>query len=495
MKKLVLVLLAGTLSAIHLQAAPGVPSWGGRYVQNHFDEDGALLATAQLLLIPQGPDATVFNLTITQRDGYVIYYDTDNQPIPVKDGLITYYFPDEEIDYCINVDLNPVPGEDTPDAPFVRVDYRLNSEYPPYSGDVQPEGCYLLDQNYFPDANGYLYYMEEADESCILARGGIYEGAITLPERVTNRKGKPVFVRGIASDAFMDSRMVNQVVLSHPDQRVEPGAYTFTTIPYNWDKLKKPRFAYPDESLRRFVIPMYADESYQAPAKGWVVFKQNVIPALQSRDTHLTEGLCGRADYDFDGNQGVFYDLQGKASESARNFRGYSSYEIEALVTDQDFVAFHTFPAFGRWKFPEAEKSASPALESEAARLFGRPVMYSRRAAWLRDGNGELDIVEFEHQGGEAMVAFIWSSRGEIYASGTLTAQIPEGDAEFSVWNVDDEGRYGIPDVVTIAFDPDGYANIFLAKNSPESVTCLILHQVGEQFEIIEADQWYRYIP
>ena len=62
------------------------------------------------------------------------------------------------------------------------------------------------------------------------------------------------------------------------------------------------------------------------------------------------------------------------------------------------------------------------------------------------------------------------------------------------VWNVDDEGTYGIPDVVSIALDPDGYATIFLAKNSPESINCFALHQVGDKFEVIDFDQWYRFI-
>ena len=49
-------------------------------------------------------------------------------------------------------------------------------------------------------------------------------------------------------------------------------------------------------------------------------------------------------------------------------------------------------------------------------------------------------------------------------------------------------------DVITIAQDPEGAVTIFLAKNSPESVTCFALHQNGSKLEKIDFDQWYRYV-
>jgi len=103
--------------------------------------------------------------------------------------------------------------------------------------------------------------------------------------------------------------------------------------------------------------------------------------------------------------------------------------------------------------------------------------------------------VEFEHKDHQAMVVFAWVGKdGDIYATAALTTEIESEFEDSGVWNVDDEGTYGIPDVVSIALDPDGYATIFLAKNSPESINCFALHQVGDKFEVIDFDQWYRFI-
>ena len=93
------------------------------------------------------------------------------------------------------------------------------------------------------------------------------------------------------------------------------------------------------------------------------------------------------------------------------------------------------------------------------------------------------------------MVAFVWQKYDEIVATCTLTTGIPEGeDEDYSIWAVDDDGTYGIPDVVTIALDRDGNADIFVAKNSPESIRCFILHQNGPTLEQVETDYWYRYL-
>ena len=79
-------------------------------------------------------------------------------------------------------------------------------------------------------------------------------------------------------------------------------------------------------------------------------------------------------------------------------------------------------------------------------------------------------------------------------ATACLTTEIESEFEDSGVWNVDDEGTYGIPDVITIAQDPEGAVTIFLAKNSPESVTCFALHQNGGKLEKIDFDQWYRYV-
>ena len=347
----------------------------------------------------------------------------------------------------------------------------------------------------FPDERGYSYRLD-ASGKCYLARGGEYEGAIVLPESVIDpESGKKLEVAGIDTDAFMDSPMVTSVRLANKWQRVGPGAYSFTRIPYKWEALEKPFYCYPDASKTTFVVPLEDGAEFKEMSTPWVIFKQNITPAKFSGDTRKIEDyMCGRADWDFNKTKGVFYSLTEPKSSTARLFKGYDSIEIEALVSDRDFVAFHTFPSFGRWKYPEPEIDAPAAIVKAIAKKYGRSVKYANRVAWLRDGTGELDMVEFEIKDGEAMVVFAWIGNGEIYATWSDTTKVDPQYPDSSVWNVDDDGSYGIPDIVTIAIDPEGYANIFVAKNSPESITCFILHQVGDRFERIDLDQWYRYL-
>ncbi len=499
MKRLMLMLLPLLLAAGNLRAATDIPWWAGRYEMKIYPNDADWeepIGNAVLILIPEGPESAIFNLTVRGKDGGFQLYDTDNQGIPVVDDVIRFNFPEEDFDYSLIVRLSPSPSEYAyQDGRCVEVLVESNIEGNPYGDDLDPAGFYRFQPEYFVDSHGYLFYRGPKDVTCQLARGGIYEGKITLPERVFDREGHLVHVSGIAADAFMDSRLVTEVEITNPEQRVAPGAYSYTSIPYSWEAMKKPRFAYPDATKQRFVSPLYAEGTYDENPHQWIVFKQNAAPAMLAKDTHKNENLkCGRADFDFEGIEGIYYGTLIDKKETAKMFKGYEPYEIEVLVADPAFVAFHTFPPYSRWKFPETEQKANAKIVSKVARMFGREVMYSRRAAWLRDGSAELDIVEFQHTNGEAMVALVWTGRGEIYATGTITNKIEPGYEEYSVWNVDDDGRYGIPDIVSIALDPEGCVNIFAAKNSPESISCFILHQVGDKLEIIDAEQWYRYI-
>lgn len=489
MKKLLTTWMA-VLSALSVLSAANLPAWGGKYTLQYPGEDGKPYATGTLYLLPSGENAAVFSLTLLWNDGSVLVYDTDNQPIPVRDGILCYYFPDEEIDYSIEVILNP--GEDQPGV-FVRE--ILRSEQAPYNTDLSPNGFWTKDQAFFPDENGYLYRIGK-DGSCQLTRGGIYEGAITLPATVQGPGGKQLAVAGIETEAFMDSPLVNQVVLSNPEEQlVQPGAYNFTRIPYDWSRLQLPLYCYPSQDKMRFAVPMGADDTPPADYRQWLIFKQNVAPCRLIYDWHKDENLsCGRRDGNFDATQGVYYTPLLDKAERNKMFRGYDSYEIEALIANQEFVAFHTFPSYSRWKYPEREQNAPNAIVKQVVTQYGRQPMHSSRAAWLRDGTGELDIVEFTHQDGQATVCFVWQAKGEIYATGTFSTTLREGKEDFSVWNVDDDGTYGIPDVVSIALDPEGYVNIFLAKNSPESVTCFVLHQNGDKLEKTDLAQWYRFI-
>ena len=464
--------------------------WGGRY-KLQLPEDAEV--QGDLFLVPVGPEQTEFLLTVVNKAGDTIVYDSTDGPVSLSDGKFIWRFPGGEFDYTLTMDLYPEADGGIPLENTIKVSENVGAGAPPYPIDLSPDGLYRRDLSYFVAPNGYMYHSD--GDKCALAMGGIYSGRVDLPATVVGPFGKVFSVSGIESDAFAYSHSLSQVTIADAGQRVAPGALTWTEIPYDWDKIAKPFFAYPCKTRDRFVIPYY--DGFECPENKypWVIFKQNVAPSQQSGNTIGNDSaLSGRVDQAFDRTMGVYYTLQIPKTEVNKMFRGYEAMEIEALVADMDFVAFHTFPAFGRWKFPEKVQNAPKAIVNQIAKKYGREVMYSRRVAWLRDGYGELDLVEFQHKNHQAMVVFAWISGNDVAATCSLTTEIESEFEDADVWNVDDDGTFGIPDVVTIAKDPDGNVIIFLAKNAPESITCFALRQVGDKLERIDFDQWYRYV-
>ncbi|MBO4455755.1 MAG: hypothetical protein J5759_04845 [Bacteroidales bacterium] len=483
-------LLCACVALLACAAAASAQDWGGHY---RMDVPGTV--TGDLYLVPVDFNTTDFLLVVSNPAGDQIVYSSSAGPVALSDGSFVWRYPSEDIDYSISLDLDPVNDEDVPMMGFILVTESLLSENPPYKTDLSPNGIYKRDDRCFVTPDGWMYRIADNGSTCTLACGGRYSDAVQLPQSVKGPFGRYFRVTGVDADAFRFSKGITQVNLYDDSQQLAPGSLFYTDIQYDWESSPKPYFAYPDKSRTRFVIPGGAGFKGPEGVNQWVIFKQNLAPAQRSGSTVGVAGKReGRVDQDFDSTMGVFYTLQSSSEDIARMFRGYNAMEIEALVADPWFVAHHTFPAFGRWKYPEKEVSAPKSIETAMSRRVGRPVMYSRKAAWLREGKGELDIVEFEHVNHQAMVAFVWQDGKDVLATCTLTTDIESEYEDYSVWNVDDDGHYGIPDVVTIALDAEGAVTVFLAKNSPESVTCFALHQQGDTFERVALDQWYRFV-
>lgn len=62
---------------------------------------------------------------------------------------------------------------------------------------------------------------------------------------------------------------------------------------------------------------------------------------------------------------------------------------------------------------------------------------------------------------------------------------------ENSVWNVDDDGSWGIPHILTIAYDEHGNVDLFLAHLSPESISFMHLRQNGSRFDVLQTEPLY----
>lgn len=486
------LLMAGTV--LSAQNKPG-----GQYYQLIWSDDGeSLLSENDLTLIPH--DGTFdFALTVRQADGFVAWVGTDEMDVVrIKDGHIWYAHPNKNYDFELEIIPNPVDADGEVLQDCVRVIEHIGDSGSPYPAETIFSGIYSHIIPTFTDEKGYLYKMK-GEYGCELIRGGFYTDKVTLPEKVFNWFGEEVEVYGIAENCFADSYDVTGVTFANDRQYAGPGAYVGTQIPYDYQELPKPYFAYPNAALDTFVVPAGPETSTPESSQQWVVFKQNAALGILVADTHADEDKdLGRADFDFDNNQGFFFTMQDAELVKDIMFRGYDAYEIETLVAPSEYVAHHRFPSFSRWKFPETEREAkSYVIDEVLARYPGHKVMYSRWIASIRQGagQGEFSMVEFEHQDGRAMVVYVWEDSAGELSMGDLQVDLSEESDEYGVWNVDDEGTYGIPDVVTIALDSQEHVTIFVAKNSPESVERYAWHQVENRLEYEEYGSWYRYYP
>ena len=103
MKKLILIVIMALTGW-----ALGAQDWGGRYFMVETEDGSAPEYRAELYLIPMGKNEASFDLQIHEGSELLLRYDTDFQGIPVKNNKIIYYYPDEETECTVEVDLKPV---------------------------------------------------------------------------------------------------------------------------------------------------------------------------------------------------------------------------------------------------------------------------------------------------------------------------------------------------------------------------------------------------
>ena len=71
------------------------------------------------------------------------------------------------------------------------------------------------------------------------------------------------------------------------------------------------------------------------------------------------------------------------------------------------------------------------------------------------------------------------------------TTEVDPEDGMGSLWNVDDDGSYGIPNLLCVAFDAHDNVILFLEHGAPESRNMYGLRQQGDQLQLFGEDQWY----
>lgn len=355
------------------------------------------------------------------------------------------------------------------------------------SGTLDPETGFVTDEN------GYRYQYVDGLKLELCA-GGRYAGTVNVP-RTLVVGGKELEVAGIAAKAFWGNEDVTDVNWDRDTQYVGPSAFYRSGIHYYWDSgYSLPKYVYPS---RNFVYYVLQSEVYEwdRNTPRWMFFKHNYAPLTFDEDLLKNEELkWGYSPWmaDDKGMQGIYFEMQVPDQVKKDMFRGYDAQEVIGLAVEARFAAFHRFPPFSRWKWGETEQSMSATLEKQMEARYGRTLVQSRYIGHLREEDGRVGIFEFEPKDGEAMVVIAWTQGGKVKATYVKTNEI---DPEYgSVWNVDDDGTYGIPDLLCVAFDRHDNVILWFNHGAPESMNLFGLRQQGDQLQPFSEEQWYVYV-
>ena len=431
-------------------------------------------------------------------------------------AVFTQHF--DDCVYTLTLDFNKAAGTITAKEEYSRW-------APIFGRGATLEGTYKKESGTIGDNRGYLYsYM--SDGTLGLCQGGRYTGIVRIPESIQMPDGKeltvstirkyamqnpyyedekdglrevyvPSSVTMVGVNAFTGNKYLNKVVYDNPrNVYVEAGAYMncpqlklFPTSPiygycnyYNEDRASAfSKFMYPiDEKMTGAELSQYK----------WACFKHwhNRIGNPVASNMDKTEG-CMAAFSDWRKVKGYIYSLR-DPKQGANMFWGYDPNEAIVVMVDNDYMGKHTFPQYNRWRWGEEAESKSTAFKQQMEKRYGRKVRYSYVAAKLRDDNRNLSVTEFEITNNEALVVIAWSNADNIVCTWEKRQQLEDGEGG-SVWNVDDDGEYGIPAILCIAEGDEGALEIFMNHQAPESVNIERLVRHGDKLVKEGGDQWY----
>ena len=470
-----IVVLSAALSSTNVSAATPIPS--GIYSYEDIGETGKI----SIAFNKKGE--LWFSVFVINEDGHTAELTPENgEWIPVKNNKFSYNIKTDNLDYTLE-------GEFFPDENLLELKDHFNAGGTPFGMGMYLGAHYRHEDGSFATSDGYMYELIDEGTTARLVRGGRYSGVVQVPDAV-KFNGEEYPVVGIGEEAFTGNYDVTEVRMGAKDQFIMPGAFWGSGIPYDWESLTTPSYVYPDKDFFAFVSASARDDEYDYSMDNWVIFKQNYGRLYFVKDNSKDEDAkwgCFQANPDI--AQGIHYELRTYDELRKKMFRGYTSFEVIALAADSQFAAFHRFPSFSRWKYPEQEVPLDLVYEQEIEKMFGRKIMYSRRVAELRNENRCFGMVEFEHKGKEAKVAFVWIDYGTITATYTKTAEF-DPEEPYSIWNVDLE-EYGTPEVLSIALDPQDNPIIWINHQAPESINLMGLRKVGDKLVPFGEDQWY----
>lgn len=473
--------------AFALQAQPNVEAAGGVFRKVADPEEGEMARSGQISVIFDGSGNVWFEIKLDRADGVTAQFGTENgEWIPAEGSRFRRSLRSDVLDYTFEANLVS--------ADKLVITENFGAGGSPFEKGMTLMGEYERLGAYVPDTKGFMYrYVSEATELELCA-GGRYAGTVQVPETVSVQ-GKDLRVAGIAEKAFWGNKAVTEVVWDHGTQYVGPSAFYRSGMHYYWESgYSLPGYIYPSNDFMLFVRQEEVyDWDQNSPL--WMFFKHNYAPLTFIKDRLKDESArWGYNPMLADQMQGVYYEMRVPSAVKKDMFRGYEAFEVIGLVMGGRFAAFHRFPPFSRWKGGEKEQQMSASLVKAVETRYGRKVFQSRYIGHLREEDGRVGIFELEPKDGEAMIVIAWTQGGKLKATYVKTTELDPSYGEGSTWNVDDDGTYGIPDLLCVAFDLHDNVILWFNHGAPESKNLFGLRQQGDQLQPFSEEQWYVYV-
>lgn len=178
----------------------------------------------------------------------------------------------------------------------------------------------------------------------------------------------------------------------------------------------------------------------------------------------------------------------------AKMFRGYDNGEAAPWVVKSSFFNKHSLLQYSRWKDGEPIKKATPDAKRIISSFYGgRRIKDTQWIATVESGERSFYVVQFEHQGADALAAIVCIAEGDVASTWEFHGNVDpatykEGD---SIWFVDDEGNFmpHAPEIHCIVASDQGL-EIYVRIFGGESVQYHILREVGHTWLTLQKDYW-----
>ena len=178
----------------------------------------------------------------------------------------------------------------------------------------------------------------------------------------------------------------------------------------------------------------------------------------------------------------------------SKMFRGYQNEEALPWVVKSSFLKTHSPLQYSRWKEGEPIRKANGDERKIISQYYGgRKIKDAQWLASLPTAERTFYVVQFEHQGADALAALVCIAEGDVasvweFHGNVDPATYHEGE---SIWFVDDEGDFmpHAPEIHCMVATEKGL-ELYVRLFGGESVQYYILREVGSVWMTLQTDYW-----